>query len=390
MDKVITMKKTLIKLIILFSIFYILISCNDPIFFIVHEETPILKPIIDGSPTNFVILGDNMYVASGNKIFIYRKNTNKWSEWKTLDGRIGGLAATNSSLYALYLNNKDSGNGTIRNCDLDTDLSLSNVQSIHASEDVLFACVRNNDNEYRIHFREGNSDLKIIPVMSFDSILKGVASNIKYYYLCTYEGIYYIEKSQINDPSTLPDDLPVIGKGNDFTGIIALKNDYVAAITNDGKLYQIDNTIPRKAAEFSDERYSSGALALWYRENDEMPSLLLVGRKELYYSTSSNYTNGYVEITLDTSAPIDETTGERNPLSGRISGTSFRDPGKSTPSSIDNYDRYVSSLGKKPVNFIIQAPLAIDSKRTLFASTQQNGVWSYKDRGDGELWNAER
>jgi len=369
------MKKTLIKLLILFSIVFAFVSCNDPIFFIVHEEIPILKPFIDGSPTNFVTLGDNIYVASGKKIFIFRKNANKWAKWNELDGRIGGLAATNNSLYAFYLNSKDSGGGRIRNCTSGSNLSLSNVQSIHAAEDVLFACTR-NDNNYTISYINDTSPGSFKSIADSNSELHGAAFDGTYYYLCVNEGIYYVDKSQIDTAS----DLPVLGDNFNFTGIIKLGKDYVAAITNDGKLYEIQNAaIIREAAKFSDSRHSTGALALWYRDiNDTMPSLLLAGRKEMYYSTSSNYTNGYVEITLDT-------------IKGEISGSSFRDPGKDSPSSIDNYDRYVSSLGKKPVNHIIQAPAAINEKMTLFASTQQNGVWSYKNRGDGkgEQWNAE-
>jgi len=372
MDKVKTMKKTLLKIIILFSIVFALVSCSDPIFFIVHEEIPILKPFIDGSPTNFVILGDDIYVASGKKIFIYRKNTNKWADLGKLDGRIGGLAATNSSLYALYLHN-DSNDGRIRNCNSGSDLNLSNVQSIHASGDFLFACVR-NDNKYAIFYINNSSPEIFKNIADSNSELRGVAFDGTYYYLCVNEGIYYVNKSQIDTASNLQ----VLGENLDFTGIIELKNNYVAAITNNGILYEITNATIIEAAKFSDKRFSTGALALWCRDTDTMPSLLLVGRREIFFSTSSNYTNGYVEIALDTT-------------SGKIlSGAGFNDPGKVTPSSIDNYDRYVSSLGKKVINHMIQAPKDIDEKMTLFASTQQEGVWSYKDRGKGELWNAER
>ena len=384
------MKKTFKKIIILFSIVFILGSCSDPIFFIVSKEIPILKPFINGSPTNFVVYNGELYVATGKQIYSY--NGDKWSKWdkgSNLNGRIVGLAATtgaSASLYALYLN-KDSDDGRIRDCKNGSDLILSKdqstkVQSIYAVEDVLFACVRNDDNIYKIHFKKGTSDFAEIPG-TFSSTLNGVASDSTYYYLCIYQGIYYAEKSQIDDPSTLPDTLPVLEKDKGFTGIIELKNNYVAAITNEGILYEINDLIIREAAKFTDSRYSTGALALWYRDiNDTMPSLLLAGRKEIYYSTSSAYTNGYVEITLDTT--------EGNPAIGRISGSGFSDPGKGAPSSIDDYEHYVSSFGKKPVNHIIQTPKNIDPKMTLFASTQQDGVWSYKDRGNGEIWNAEQ
>jgi len=364
------MKTFVLKLIILFSIVFLFGSCNDPIFFIVHEEIPVLKPLIDGSPTNFVEYDSKLYVASGKKIFSY--SNNKWTVWKKLDGFVIGLAATDSSLYALYLYNNN--NGIIKrfynNGNSSEDLELSNVQSIHASEDVLFISVRNNDT-YSIYYKEGSSDIKPISGTTFVSMLNGAVSDSTYYYLCTYSGIFYVDKSQINTSS----DLPIFGKDIGFTGIIKLNDNYSAAISNDGKLYEINNASISEAAKFSEDRYSTGALAVWY--SGATPSLLLVGRREYYYSTTSGYSNGYVEIALDA-------TGGIQP------GAGFNEPGKSSPSSIDNYDRYISSLGKKPINHIIQAPAAIDPNMTLFASTQQNGVWSYRFRDNGMQWNAEQ
>lgn len=372
MDKVRTMK-IFLKLLILFPIIFSFVSCNDPIFNTVFGETPILKPYIDGSPTNFVEYNGKLYVASGKQIYSY--NGNSWSKWKKLGDRIGALAATtgaSASLYAFYLYNDNEGK--IRNCTADAEVSLSgNVQSIHASGDTLFASVR-SDNKYSFHFKEGSAAFKTISDTTSDSELNGVASDNTYYYLCTYSsGIFYVDKSQINTASNLP----VIEKDARFTGIIELKtNDRVAAITQKGVLYEIFNASADKKAEFSDDRYSTGALAVWYRYNDDTsPSLLLIGRSEYYYSTNTGYTNGYVEITLDN-------TG--------ISGSGFNDPGKGTPSSIDNYDPYVSSLGKKPVIHLIQAPAAIDSTMTIFASTQQSGVWSYRSRDGVTQWNAEQ
>jgi len=374
MDKVKTMK-IFFKLSILFLIVSSLVSCNDPIFNTVFGETPILKPFIDGSPTNFAEYGGKLYVASGKQIYSY--NGSSWSKWKKLSERIGGLAATtgaNGSLYAFYLENDKKGR--IRNCTADSDVSLSgNVQSIHASGDTLFASVRESDSNYKFHFKKGSADFKEIPETISKEVLKGVAFDGVYYYLCTYYGIFYVEASQINTESKLP----VLLENEEFTGIINLEiNNRVAAITRKGNLYEIYDKTTSKKAEFSNDRYSSGALAVWYRyKGDTSPSLLLVGRSEHYYSTNTGYTNGYVEITLDAAG---------------ISGSEFNDPGKGTPTSVDDYDPYVSSLGKKPVNHLLQAPEAIDSEMTLFASTHQNGVWSYRYRSRDEkiLWNAEQ
>jgi len=371
------MKKNLIKLIFLFSIIFLFSSCNDPIFFTVFKEIPIIKPLIDGSPTNFVRFKNDMYVASGKKIFIFREKTTRWVEWNRLGDYIGSLAATEDSLYVFYLLNN---NGRIRrfNNTGSVDLPITNVQSIYASGKILFISRRVNNEEYSFsYFDEDNSSegVKRIPDTTSEGWLNGVASDNTYYYLCTNEGIFFMEKSLIASSS----DLPILGKNFDFTGIINLNNNCVAAITNDGDLFQIENKIMTRKARFSDRRNSTGALALWYENNGTTPtapSLLLVGRKEIIYSVSTGYSNGYIEITLDNT--------------GRISGSGFKDPGEGSPSSIDSYDRYVSSLGKNPINHMMQAPYDIDKRMTLFASTQQNGVWSYKDRGDGELWNAER
>jgi len=371
-DKVKTMKIFLLKLFVLFSVIFSLVSCNDAIFFKVHEEIPVLKPLIDGSPTNFIEYNNKLYVASGKKIFSY--SNNKWSV-REMNNRVMCLAATSISLYALYIDNNSGRIWRFDSNDNCNDLNLSyNVQSIHALGDVLFISVRNNDT-YTIYYLDESSSLNIkeITGTSSTAVLNGAAFDGTYYYLCTYSGIFCVQKSQ---PS-LSAQSDVLGLTYGFTGIINLNTNYAAAICNNGDLYEINNASITKAASFEDSRYSTGALALWYKDNGATPSLLLVGRKEYYYSTTTGYSNGYVEIELD--------------AAGRIKpGAGFREPGKDAPSSIDNNDRYVSSLGKKPVNHIIQTPAPIDPNMTLFASTQQNGVWSYRDRGDGIQWNAEQ
>jgi hypothetical protein len=385
------MKKYLLKLLTLFLIFYSLDSCNDPIFYTVTQETPLIPPKIDGSPSNFVILNDEMYVASGKNIFKYGKNEQSECKWSKMDlngvklgNYIVNLAATDNSLYAHYLNN-DLG-GIIRfneigNSSVDLE-KPQYIQTIYASANILFICARKSVNTYTIYYMdEDDSSGNIKELEGITSMLNGVASDNKYYYLCTYSGIYYVEIGNIDSSSaTLLKDEEDKAY-TEFTGIINLNDNYVAAINKNGDLYEINDAAIVKKASFNDSRESTGALALW-RKNGEatQPSLLLVGRSEYYYSTISRYTNGYVEIELD------ETTG-------RIKeNINFREPGNKSPTTIDNYDRYVSSLGRKIIKHFIQTPSAIDEDMTLFASTHKNGVWSYRDHGDGEneTWNAER
>jgi len=380
--------KIFLKILIIFSIVFFIGACNDPIFYTVFQETPILKPFIDGSPTNFAVFNSALYVASGKKIFVYN---GIWAEWKKLGDRVGALAATNASLFALYLEN-DSGNGRIINLTSGTILSLPNpqsiVQSIHADGNVLFVSaivIINNIYSYKIyHRKDGDSNFTEIPFQETVSVLAGVASDADYYYLCAGSFIYCVDKISIEPVKKDEKDFAFSAAlGDIFTGIVKINDDYCAVISGNGKIYEInDGTISSALTEkFTESRSSTGAIAVWYN-TDHNPSLLLVGRKETSYTTSSGYTNGYVEITLD-------------PETGKISGSQFNEPGKTAPSSVIGdkaYDRYVSSLGKKPVNHIIQTPFSIDPNMRLFASTQQNGVWSYRDRGDGEglRWNAEQ
>jgi len=405
------MKIYLLKLLILFLVIFSLGSCNAPIFYMVTEEIPLLDPIIGGSPTSFVILGDAMYVASGKKIFKY--SDSKWYKpaltpdipdpkpvWNELDNFVMAIAATDNSLYALYLST-DNGktNGKIRRYLDDSnyeDFDQYNFQSIYTSENVLFASVRNDDNKYSIYYLDENDSFQKIYGTDSIYILKSAAygksktSGDTYYYLCAYSGIFCIEKNKLKSYSAT--DLPkVLAPGVNFNGILKLNDNYSVAISVKGDLYEItDGSIAKEPiVGFNNSHYSTGALATW-RKSGEAPSLLLVGWYEDYYSTTSGYSNGYVEIELDTATG--RIKGKPN-TTGKIE-YKFTEPGKSTPTSLrenDNYDRYKSSLGKKLINFFIQTPDTIDKDMIMFASTQQDGVWSYRIRDEGRWqWNAEK
>jgi len=361
--------KTFFKFLIIFLIFS-LGSCSDPIFFTVFKETPKLKPLIGGSPTNFVTLNNKLYVASGKQIWEY--DGNSWNKWNKLGDRVVRLAVASSSLYALYLPNDNGQDGKIKNCTYDSDLGRSRVQSIYAANNILFSC-EGTEGAYTIY---SNSDWNS-PITTSENVLKGVvydASSSGYYYLCTSKGIICVDGS-FNYKETFE-------KDTEFTGIINLdttNNKKAAAITTNGAIYEIvDATATNKnistGSAFDNNRYTTGALAIWKQSSD--PTLLLVGRRESYYSLSTGYTYGYVEITLD--------------ASGNITGSGYNNPGEGSPSTVDSNERYVSSIGKEPVNYIIQAPSTVDSKMTLFASTQTNGVWSYRIRDENWQWNAEQ
>jgi hypothetical protein len=138
---------------------------------------------------------------------------------------------------------------------------------------------------------------------------------------------------------------------------------------------------------------ATGALTIWTNPDNENERLLLAGRQDTHAaSVDTGYTYGYLELELDAAGS-----------SGIKDKSEFEEPGIRDVSSVDKGDneRYKSTIGKHPVKFLFQAPESVDPPEkdnlgsilypgmTLFASTQQNGVWSYRERDGMKQWNAE-
>jgi len=346
------------KLFIIFALVIVLYSCNDPIFYAISMETPKLKSLIDGSPTNFVAMGTKMYAASGRNIWEYENGS--WTRY----GQgiwIVQLAATASSLYALC------EDGSIKSFDSSmtpqSPPSISGAKKIFTANNVLIICVGIIDSDKNISYAIYSGSNPTSLVLENISLLNGAAFDGTNYYLCTNSGIY--TTTTLTGTAT-----PIGDSAKDFVGIIGINNPTVFAITRDGVLYKIETSGITEVASFG-SRYATGALAIW---TDGTDKLLLAGRQDKPNSTTSGYTYGYLEIVLDGS--------------GDVTG-SFKEPGIGDPTTVSNNERYKSSLGTKPVNHIFQA---LDG--FLFASTQKDGVWSYRVREDGSKnlvpqWNAE-
>ena len=167
-------------------------------------------------------------------------------------------------------------------------------------------------------------------------------------------------------------------------GMIKLENDMIIAVErNGGSLYEV------KKDEFSQMyynngnpvttgRYAMGSLALWEDFEHSNTKILVAGIQGGLYSTStSSYTNGYVEFDLNSDGSFNTASERRN------SNNLYTVDG--------NTDRYTTSLGKHPINHLLQTPKKIHPRMIFFASTQTAGLWSYRDRPDngGPQWNAE-
>ncbi|MDR2144169.1 MAG: hypothetical protein LBP29_07350 [Treponema sp.] len=85
---------------------------------------------------------------------------------------------------------------------------------------------------------------------------------------------------------------------------------------------------------------------------------------------------------------------------GNVSATGVFVPGNTAPAagterttSIDPGSRETSAIGKHPVNSLYVIPLSNsgdrESRPIIVASTQKEGLWSYRVRRDVPQWNGE-
>jgi len=344
------MKKKFLFLLLI-SIFFV--SCNDPIFFTVSRELPPLKPIIGGSPSKMVLYSGNMYVASGKILYSYNGG---WSNVRTFSW-IRDIAATSNALYVCHEAGK---NGVITNIFSGEQLAApGNVNSIFGTPNgpELYLSTSNNNGKFNIYEYNGSSFSLVI---SDVSDLRGAANDGVNTYICVVNGVYTSSGTAI-----------VNSVGLSFTGIILLPDNSVFVMSRDGSLRQINTATNELNLPITRlPNSSSGALCIW---TDGVNYLLLAGLQDINTSINSSDTHGYRELEL-------------NDTGGITANTGFKWPGASFPTTVSDESRYISSIGKHGLNSIFQAPDGV-----LFASTQQKGLWSYRnrERHGGWQWNAE-
>jgi len=357
-------------------------------------------------------------------------------------GTIISLAVTKDYLYALCLNGSSLhaklryiGHGDVmwQTVIMASDYPLiQSIYSTYSDGDTdpgrLFAGARKNNTStetYAILYLESAILRVLIPNTE---MLSGAAYRDNNYYVCTRgDGIFKISDTDLTvsrlrniqsfgtsvpgPPPADPDDPPppnevkqLIQDGNNkifFMGMIKLGiAESIIAIERDGgTLYEIltdtdiNNMFPNplnppsipileRNGAFSQifyidssrartSGYAIGALALW--EDPLNPDMKLLVASKQGTLLSSSYNNGYSEFKLKPDGSFDKV----NPSSGML--------------TVNNPDRYSTSLEKQPINHLFQAPEDVDPKKTFFASTQTGGLWSYRDRSSngGWQWNAE-
>jgi hypothetical protein len=367
------MKKLFVNLLLCILAIFTFVTCNDPIFFDISVEVAPVPPLIGGSPSNIVNLGDNtLYVGRGSTLYWY--NGTSWG-WTGGFGRIYAVAATTSYLYmvtrassdGMVLARRDISTGAVDYPFQATPVLYNKVRTIYAVGNDLFIGGETGSNgTYCIVHYNGSAFTKIAD--TGNELLLGAAKSGSDYYFCTKN--QSAGSGSIYKGSTAS---VTAGSSGNFVGIITLfDNTTVVAIDRDGTLY---NASDGSSLGIGLGRLSNGVLALWQDPDDSSKRLLLAGRQdEIQYTTSSGYTYGYLELELSASGGI-------------VSGNTFEEPGNRALSTVKYGDNnlFKSTIGKYPVTSLVQY------KGFLFASTVQNGAWSYRNRprNGGWQWNAE-
>ncbi|MCL2184597.1 MAG: hypothetical protein FWB86_01915 [Treponema sp.] len=400
--------KTVIYFLILSLIILALGSCNEAIFHTISEEVKILSAYIKGSPTNFVMFKDEMYVASGKKLYKY--NGMIWKEIN-LEFFITQLAATDTYFYILSFPDTSSSGKTILKCSAnpmpdtgkpvwvgegdEKEIKINNynynyneIQAIYTANNTLyvgavtkvpsinagerFKVFKTTDNtnftETGIKGRFGNETAVLK-----NEELRGVATNGTSDFICTRSGIYKDDSNTLIPPPASSSSQP------DYIRIIKLADNTIAAITRNGTLYKID-TNATLISNINVSRRVNGSIAVCKINSNYF---LLVGTSDTSTSTTSGYTHGYREMQLSASGGFNPAGSD-----GAFSTTNiFKDPGGSI-SSVDDNTTYKSSIGVVPINHFFHFPGTTEvPDGILFASTQQKGIWSFR-QGDVS-WNAD-
>jgi hypothetical protein len=441
-----------LAVVVLWGLFAV--SCGQyDIFNKISNETKPLKPRIQGGPTNMVVFSREvpgrgsvpvMYVASG-RLHWYANGAGgpQWDSYEYLipqpGGKISALAVTRHAgterLYALCHDGKGvstrlqyiESNGynwiPVGN---EAAINYPVIQTIYADpqSEQLFAGGSINAFRYAILYMDNNSKtLKILKNNA--SLLSGAVSRKEggddVYYLSTRkispdelstEGIFKIAKADLAGTE------PTFLQTGRFMGLIKLddKDNTIIAVERGkdaevikverGKLYKVNNNSDgfelmqynNGGGDVAIGYYATGALALW-EKSDPVSKLAtekrLVAGIQFSTTSTSSYTNGYVEFRLNSDIENDPNSDppyKKSDSYGSFDTDSARfDAGNLQSADPDGNRQYTSSLGQLIINHLFQVPQAIDPNMTFFASTHKDGLWSYRFRSNngGWQWNAE-
>ncbi|MCL2230347.1 MAG: hypothetical protein FWC01_04575 [Treponema sp.] len=387
------MKKFFLFPILLAAAFF---SCNDPIFYTVAIQPPLNEPRLKGSPTKFAVHGNAMYVASGNKLWQY--DTGVWKSEKSFPSLIADIAITDNGYFYVRLSDtSDQLHWSTDGVNFTAKPMSVNIQSIFSAGNYLYISARDfsiTSGNYSIYHLLGSGDpVPVTPDISSDEITRVSINSFAFsgstFYFCSYGS--GINSSDMKGKGIFSGTLGStsvtrINDSDDFTGILYISGGEFAAISRSGQLYKVTGTTVTALSDVSLGRPSNsmGTLALWsdyvnVQGTNTLVRILLAGTQDITNTANTSHTHGFMELELSPSGTLDDTKR-------------FNWPGEIEPiSTMTSRESFITTLGKHGVNHLYQYVYPDNSQRVLFASTQQEGLWSYRDRGgsSGWHWNAE-
>jgi hypothetical protein len=360
----------------------LLSTCTqEPLFWYINQEYPPIDPIIEGVPTEIVRAGDVLYVANRRSLWKYDlTGTHQWERVDNIPASyIKAIAATTTDLYVL----DDDGtihkfDGTVLTWNPAPTVYVSGAQQIYGAETKLFIGTGSAVYDYDA---PSTSMTASTAFNTPGGLLRGTVKVGSDYYICTAKvsgdentGIFKISGATVTKV------YPSLSCSVSIKGIIATGSTVVAV--NDEKyiIYQDGNT-PDFSGSISTDVSFTGGMALWEHLGNKM---ILLGLQK----GSGTFRYGYRELDLN--------------AGDIINSGSFSVPGITTigtitrTTSIDPGSRETSAIGKHPVTslYVIPSPPGPNSddpagRPIIVASTQKDGVWSYRVRRGTPQWNGE-
>jgi hypothetical protein len=343
------MKQIIKQVRLIFILLIFLSSCaQDPIFNMVANEIEPKDPKIKGSPSKLVKIGSDIYTANGK---LWKYSNSNWSSIGA-PSNIYDIAAGESELYLLSVSGSSTTVYKLSGGRIENSTGYNMIQGLYSDgakpDGPVYAGAKrsaSDSDDYAILRIAGDS---FTIERAIGSPLAGGAGS---YFATATSGIY--------NGSTLVSN----SAGYSIAGIIDTKTaDGVIAVTGNGRILKV-TTSGIEEHSSSSYPYFTGALAIYKRDDINTPFLLLG-------SKSGIYDLGYREMRLDGNFVLSS-------------------PGDSIPySTVSDRDKYRSTLAKCAVNSLIQVSDAAegpDGLPVIFASTQKDGLWSYRNNE----WNAE-
>jgi len=375
------MKRIIPGLVLLLSALFT--ACDqEPLFWIIAHEYPPIEPIIEGSPSQIaaVTYADSskaLYVSNGD-IWEWNVSASPHPNWHKMGnppgGKIKTVAAAGEYLFSLE---RDTGiirkfNGSVWS---DVGGIVGTPEQIYGAGDYLFAGSRigypGASYGYSILAMDASSS-SMTSIQSGTGLLQGAATDGATYYLGTMGGGIFAT----SDPTSSSGSVVSGTETYSIVGLIAHGTEIVAVTTRSQVVY-LDGASFTEFASFNGTQFS-GAMASW--EDGDGNRLLLLGLK----NSNGSFGFGYRE------------------LCWRDGGTFIEKKDLYTPggegefSSVEQDLQYISAIGNHAVNALYVLPhdspaIKADNigRPIVLASTQNNGFWSYRVRGNRAQWNGE-